>query len=51
MKRDNSKVGRARDWIAWKVANFALRKIATPWFRAMVEGAIKLGLETAAKGK
>lgn len=41
-------VGRMRDKIAWRLANAALM-VATPWYRAMIGGAIRYGLDAAAK--
>lgn len=37
-----------RDWIAWKLANLALR-IATPRYRNMIDGSIRYGLHAAAR--
>jgi hypothetical protein len=41
-------VSRARDWLAWRLANAALR-IATPWYRDMIGGSIRYGMKAAAK--
>lgn len=49
--QDDSAWGRFRDRLAWRIANFALNEIATPWYRAMIGGSILLGLEEAAKGE
>ena len=49
IKRDESFIGRTRDRIAWGLANFALKRIATPWYRAMIGGSIILGLDAATK--
>ena len=46
-KPDTSRRGRFRDGLAWRIATFALNWIATPWYRAMVGGAINLGLNAA----
>ena len=48
---DGSPLGRARNVIASSIANFALNHIATPWYRAMIGGSIKLALEAAMKPK
>lgn len=39
--------GSIRDAVAWHIAGFALRRIATPWYRAMISGSIRLGLDAA----
>lgn len=44
---DNSWRGRTRDRIARGIATWALEKIATPWYRAMIGGSIRLGLQAA----
>lgn len=49
IERDTSFMGRARDHLAWTLAQFAFEYIATPWYRGMIAGSIRLGLETAAK--
>lgn len=46
---DNSFIGKTRDNIAWALMTFALNRIATPWYRAMIGGSIYLGLDTASK--
>lgn len=48
-KRDDSKFGRFRDVLAMNIANFALNYIATPWYRAMIDGTIRYGLQEAAR--
>lgn len=48
MDRDTSRLGKFRDDLAWRIANFALNRIATPWYSAMIQGAIKYGLDAAA---
>lgn len=45
--RDDTPFGKARDRAAWAVASFALKHIATPWYAAMIEGSIRLGLRAA----
>lgn len=45
---DRTPLGRLRDKVAHRVANFALRHIATPWYRAMIDGSIRVGLTMAA---
>lgn len=47
-KMDNSLLGRTRDRIGWAIASAGLY-IATPWYRQMISGAIKIGLRTAAE--
>ena len=47
-KRPTSALGRGRDVVVWWVANMVLR-CGSPWFRAMIEGAIKYGLQAAAE--
>jgi len=37
-----------RDRLAWRLANLSLR-IATPWYRNMIGGAIQYGLIAAAR--
>lgn len=49
IKRDTSFIGKTRDQLAWMLANFALNYIATRWYRGMIGGSIRLGLENAAK--
>jgi len=46
---DDSRMGRARDRLAWWIANFAMNHIATPWYRGMITGSIRLGLQKAAE--
>lgn len=46
---DGSTWGRFRDTLAHRIANFALRWIATPWYRGMVDGSIRYGLASAAR--
>lgn len=46
---DTSRWGKFRDNVAWFVTNFVLNRIATPWYRAMITGAINLGLDEAVK--
>lgn len=46
---DNTRWGKFRDGLAWRIANFALNQIATPWYRAMISGSIRLGLDAAVK--
>lgn len=48
-KRDNSFIGRTRDHVAWMLAQFAFKYVATPWYRGMIDGSIRLGLKTAAE--
>lgn len=48
-ERDLSWWGRTRDNLAWWIAQTALNHIATPWYRGMIGGAIKIGLVEAAK--
>lgn len=38
-----------RNWLAHKIANFALNRIATPWYRDMIGGSILYGLKAAAR--
>ena len=33
-----------RDWIAWRIANFALGWIATPRYRQQIDTLIRLGV-------
>lgn len=49
IEKDNTRLGKFRDNLAWSIANFALNHIATPWYRAMICGSIELGLDEAAK--
>lgn len=48
-ERDTTVWGKLRDATAWRVANFALNRIATPWYRAMISGSIIYGLDAAVK--
>lgn len=50
MKRDETRWGRFRNWLAYKIASFALGCIATPWYAAMIGGSVRLGLDAASKG-
>ncbi len=43
---DKSHWGWLRDWLAWKLATAAFQ-IATPWYRQMINGSIRLGLKAA----
>lgn len=43
LERDKSKIGRLRDNLAWRVANFMLNRVATPWYRDNVAEVIRLG--------
>lgn len=45
--KDNSPWGKFRDRLAWRIANLALNHIATPWYRAMIDGTIRIGLADA----
>lgn len=47
IEKDNSFVGKTRDKVAWAIAQFALNRIATPWYRGMIDGSIRLGLAKA----
>lgn len=40
---------RLRDWIGWRIANFALNHIATQWYRDRIGGAIAYGMSAAAQ--
>lgn len=42
-----NKLNRLRDDIACAIANFALNYIATQRYRDLIDGAIRLGIETA----
>ena len=42
--RDNSWFGRTRDRVAWAIASFALKYIATTWYEKMIEGLINYGM-------
>lgn len=48
-RKDTSWRGRFRDRLAYRVATFAFEKIATPWYRKMVGGSIRYGLESAVR--
>lgn len=39
-----------RDDVAGALANFILRHIATPWYRGMIGGLIRAGIEATEKG-
>jgi hypothetical protein len=43
------RVDRFRNWLAHRIANFALKRIATPWYRDMIGGSIRYGLNAAAE--
>lgn len=47
LKIMTNKLNRLRDDIACAIANFALNYIATPRYRDLIDGAIRLGIETA----
>jgi hypothetical protein len=38
-----------RDRLAHAICQFALQRIATRWYAAMIEGAIRYGLDAAAR--
>lgn len=42
-----TKFNRLRDSTAHAIANFALKYIATPRYRDLIDGAIRLGIKTA----
>lgn len=44
---DNSRIGRFRDALAYRICNFALNHVATPWYAGMISGSIRLGLDAA----
>lgn len=44
---DTTPWGKFRDALAWRIANFAMNRLATPWYRAMITGAINLGIDEA----
>jgi len=46
-KPDKSSWGQFRDSLAYHLATFAFKRIATPWYAAMIEGSIRFGLESA----
>ena len=46
-KPDTSAWGKFRDNTAYGIATFALKHIATPWYKAMIAGSIRLGLQAA----
>lgn len=48
---DKTLLGKARDGVAYAIARFALRHIATPWYGTTVEGLIKIGMQTVAEDK
>lgn len=43
----SSKLDQLRDSTAHAIANFALKYIATPRYRDLIDGAIRLGIKTA----
>jgi hypothetical protein len=45
---DRTPIDKARDRLAWALANAAL-KIGTPWYRAMIGGSIRYGLEASVR--
>lgn len=47
--RDTTPFGRFRDSFAMRIANFALNRIATPWYRNQIAGYILFGMTEAAK--
>lgn len=46
-EKDDSWWGKTRDHIAWAIATFAFDHIATPWYSAMIEGSVRLGIDAA----
>ena len=42
-----SRLDRLRDVVAHAIANFSLKYIATPRYRDLIDGAIRLGIQTA----
>jgi hypothetical protein len=46
-ERRDTWLARIRDKVAYRVANGALNTIATPWYRDMLDGAMRLGLQSA----
>ena len=49
LQKDLSLWGRFRDEVGFRVATLGLY-LATPWYRAMISGAIRYGLDSAKKG-
>lgn len=49
LERDKSSVGRARDNLAWWLANFMIQRVATPWYRDRVTEVNRLGLREYGK--
>lgn len=47
-QRSTTAVGQLRDALAYRLANAALR-LATPWYRRMIRGAIDYGMRSAAR--
>lgn len=48
MSVQRSRTDRWRDTIAWALASAAMG-LASPWYRKMIQGAIRYGLEAAAR--
>lgn len=46
-ERKDTWLDRTRDKVAYRLANGVLNTIATPWYRNMLDGAMRLGLESA----
>lgn len=46
-ERDKSWWGHKRDDIAFHIAVFTFKHLATKWYAAMIEGSIRLGLDAA----
>lgn len=46
-EQDRSMFGRFRDHLAYVIATFALKWIATQWYEAMIAGSVRLGLDAA----
>lgn len=47
--RSQNPFQRFRDWVAWALCTFALKYIATNWYRVMIEGSIRRGLDAAVR--
>lgn len=47
--RADSSFDKFRDRLAHWIANTALRTIATPWYRTMLDGLMRFGMESAAR--
>lgn len=47
LEPDRTWLGRLRDNLAYAIATWTFNTIATPWYRAMIDGSIRLGLATA----